>query len=199
MLIYLIRHAEPEDAEGRCLGHADHPLSGAGRRGVGALADSWPAPPTRVVASDLARARETAAVLAARWGREPRLEPRLREMHFGAWDGRRWDAVRADDAARLDAWTAAWSTAAVPDGEAFPDVAARVAAWWVEERRTLTPDDRIAVVAHSGSLRALLCHLLPLPLHRAFQFRVDYARVSALSLAGDRAELHYLNADRVPA
>ena len=198
MLLYLIRHAEPEGAVGRCLGHTDLALSAAGRSAVGALAEGWRAPPTRVVASDLARTRETAAVLAARWALPVRTEPRLREMHFGVWDGRLWDAVRADDADRLDAWGAAWSTVPAPEGESFAAVAERVGAWWEEERSSLDAGDRVAVVAHAGSLRALLCHLLELPLDRAFQFRMDYARVTALSLDGPRPELRLLNADRLP-
>jgi alpha-ribazole phosphatase len=199
MLLYLIRHAQPEDAAGVCLGHTDPALADAGRRAAAALASAWPdEAPTRVVASDLARTRETATLLAARWGREVRLEPRLREMHFGAWDGRRWDALHEEDGERLGAWMRDWSTASVPEGEAFTDVATRVAAWWAEERATLAAEDRVAVVAHAGSLRALLCHLFPLPLHQAFQLRLDYARVTALALSDDRAELVFSNADRVP-
>lgn len=199
MLLYLIRHAEPEGAAGLFLGHTDLALSAVGRASARALADGWALPPTRVVASDLARTSETAAALAARWGREVRHEPRLREMHFGLWDGRDRDAVRADDGERLGSWQRAWSTDAVPEGESFVEVAARVGAWWAEERATLTAADRLAVVAHAGSLQALLCHLLLLPLDRAFQFRMDYARVTAVSLAGPRAEVLYLNADRVPS
>lgn len=198
MLLYLIRHAEPEGAAGLFLGHTDLSLSDAGRRAAAALAESWPEPPTRVVASDLARTGETAAVLAERWKLDVRLEPRLREMHFGAWDGRVRDTLALDDADRLAAWTAAWSTARVPDGEAFPDVAARVAAWWEDEQRSLVNDDSLAVVAHAGSLRALICHLLPLPLERAFQLRLDYARVTGLSLVERHVELLFSNADRVP-
>lgn len=198
MLIYLIRHAEPAGAAGRCLGHTDFALSGAGRAAAGALASSWAEPPTRVIASDLTRTRETAAVLGERWRREVRHESRLREMHFGVWDGRSWDALHTEDGERLGAWMRDWSTVRAPEGESFADVAGRVASWWSDERSTLGADDRVAVVAHAGSLRALLCHLLPLPLDRAFQFRMDYARVTAISLAGPRPELVYLNADRVP-
>ena len=198
MLVYLIRHALPERAAGRCLGHTDLALADEGRRAAAALAESWPEPPTHVVASDLARTRDTAAVLAARWGREVRYDPRLREMHFGAWDGRRMDALRAEDGERFGTWSAAWSTVATPDGEAFTDVAARVASWWRDERARLAPDDQLAVIAHAGSLRALLCHLLAIPLDRAFHLRVDYARVSGVLVTDGGAELVFLNADRVP-
>jgi alpha-ribazole phosphatase len=198
VIIYLVRHAQPVDAAGRCYGHTDLELAEAGRGAVHRLAASWTEPPTRVVASDLVRARDTAALLAVGWQREVRHDARLREMHFGAWDGRYWDALQAEDGDRVSAWMQEWSTARAPEGEALPDVAARVAAWWEEERATLAADDSVAVVAHAGSLQALLCHLLPLSLDRAFQLRIDYARVTALSLGGRRTELLYANADRIP-
>jgi broad specificity phosphatase PhoE len=198
VFLYLIRHGHPVDAAGRIVGHTDLALADEGRRAAAALADSWPEPPTRVVASDLARTRDTAAVLAARWGREVEYDARLREMHFGAWDGRRIDALRAEDGERFGAWSAAWSTTGVPEGESFRDVAARVAEWWRDERARLAADDRLAVVAHAGSLRALLCHLLALPLGRAFDLRIDYARVSGVHVTDARTELSFLNADRVP-
>jgi alpha-ribazole phosphatase len=198
VFLYLIRHALPENAAGRILGHTDFPLADDGRRAAVALAESWPEPPTQVVASDLARARQTAGVLAARWERPVRHDRRLREMHFGAWDGRLIDALRAEDGERYEAWTAEWSTRPTPEGEAFADVAARVASWWREQRAALGPDDRLAVVAHAGSLRALLCHLLSVPLDRAFDLRFDYARVSGVSITDARTELAFLNADRVP-
>lgn len=203
MILQLVRHGEAEGQPGRCVGWCDLPLGDAGREEARRLAARWGAPPARVVASDLARARETAAILAARW-RDIVVEhdARLREMHFGAWDGRAWDALEAEDGERLGAWMADWATARAPDGEAFPDVLARVAAWLDGLRATpatgdarVAGDARIVVVAHAGSIRALLCALLDLPLARAFALRVDHGRVSEVRLSARGAELRCLNAD----
>jgi broad specificity phosphatase PhoE len=91
-----------------------------------------------------------------------------------------------------------------PEGEAFPDVAARAAAWLEAARGAAAPDDVVLAVAHAGSIRALLCTLMGWPLADAFRVRHDHARVTALRVpsggpgTGRGAELLFLNADRVP-
>jgi broad specificity phosphatase PhoE len=148
-----------------------------------------------VIASPLARARESAAVLAEPWSLAVEAEPRLAEMDFGEWDGRTWDDIEQEDGGRLAEWMAAWVSVAAPGGESFADVAARVSAWAGELPRA----ESALVVAHAGSIRALLCTLLELPLEAAFRLRVDHARVSAVRLGSRQCELLFLNADHVPA
>ena len=85
----LIRHAESTwNAAGRWQGQADPPLSELGRRQALQLARELAVEPVDcVIASDLARANETAAILAEVWGLGARLDPRLRELDVGAWAG----------------------------------------------------------------------------------------------------------------
>lgn len=214
LTLYLVRHGVADDATGRCVGHHDLALSPAGADGLARLGQRWPLPrPTRVVASDLARARDSAAVLAGGWSPSPPVatDARLREMHFGAWDGRRWADVERDDAQRMLDWMARWHEARVPEGEGFGDVIARAAAWLADAVQAARVDgrDALAVVAHAGSIRALLVHALGLPPALAFRLRVDHARVSALRVPipdGDATaagcagagELLSLNCDRIP-
>lgn len=195
MILYLVRHGAAESAEGRCIGHTDLALAVAGVEAVDRLAASWPDPPPSIVASPSARVRDTAARLASVWSREVETDERLREMHFGAWDGRTWAELEADDGERLMAWMGDWVNARAPDGESFTDVATRAEAF----ARDLPRDRDAVVVAHAGSIRALLCTLLALPLDAAFRFRIDHARVSAVKLGSRGAELLFLNADHVPA
>jgi hypothetical protein len=51
------------------------------------------------------------------------------------------------------------------------------------------------VVAHAGSIRAILCRLLRVPLEDAFGFEVGHARVTAVDLAGKVPRLVVTNAD----
>jgi broad specificity phosphatase PhoE len=208
--LVLVRHGITEGAEGTCMGHCDLPLATHGRPALARLAAAWrddaaagqaavPAP-TRLWTSDLARARASAEPFASAFGLAPTADARLREMHFGAWEGRAWSALEAEDGARLGRWMAGWATERAPDGEAFPDVAVRAAAWLADVRAAATRDDVVLAVAHAGSIRALLCTLMGWPLADAFRVRHDHARVTALRVPvdGRAPELLVLNADRVP-
>ena len=157
-------------------------------------------PAATIVSSDLLRASSTAALLSESLGIRSEdivTEPRLREMHFGVWDGQRWDDIYAQDAAGINAWMAAWTEHSTPEGEGFPQLYARVVAW-VTTLTSPTPD--VIVVAHAGSIRALLVNLLGITVAQAFQMRLDHAHVTAIAHRshGDAhgAELLYLNAAR---
>lgn len=77
-VIRLVRHGE---AASGWDGDLDPGLSRLGRRQAAAAADLLaPLPPASIVTSPLLRARETAAPLADRWGREPRVEPAVGEI-----------------------------------------------------------------------------------------------------------------------
>ncbi len=197
--IHLVRHGVAAGAEGRCIGRTDLPLAPGADAALIRLAAAWPAPrPPRLVSSDLRRARESAALLAAAWGRaEPvPADSRLAEMDFGAWDGRTWADLERDDGPALGAWMAAWQDARTPGGEGFGDVIARAAAWLADAVAAARADGagELVAVAHAGSIRALLVHALDLPRGSAFRVRVDHARVTTLRVAGGGIELLRANA-----
>jgi broad specificity phosphatase PhoE len=87
--ILLVRHGETDwNRERRWQGQTDTPLNDTGRAQARELAERLALdPPAAIVASDLARARETAELLAARLGLPVALEPRLREIDVGEWSG----------------------------------------------------------------------------------------------------------------
>jgi len=94
----IIRHAPTAwNREKRLQGHTDIGLGAEGR----IVAASWQVPSTwhgwRLLTSPLARARETAAILFPE--NTAVIEPALREMSFGAWEGQRLDDLRADPGA----------------------------------------------------------------------------------------------------
>lgn len=204
-MLYLVRHGAARGTEGRCVGHHDVPLSDDGVDAVRRLARRWRAPwPTHVVSSDLARARQSAQLLADRFGVTVHTDARLRELHFGRWEGTHWCELETRDGVALNAWMAAWETARVPEGESYGDVVMRVASWL--EDVSLSSHASLAVVAHAGSIRALLVHTLGVPRRTAFSMRLDTAHVSAIRVTLSEsarggsvigAELCFLNADRV--
>ncbi len=85
----LLRHGRTADNHGgRIQGQLDTPLDEVGRRQAAATAPLLTAAaPGVLLSSDLARARDTALVLGERAGLVPVLDPRLRELHLGTWQG----------------------------------------------------------------------------------------------------------------
>jgi probable phosphoglycerate mutase len=85
----IVRHGETAwNAEGRVQGQLDVPLSETGLAQARAVAavlagESFSA----IYASDLTRVRQTAQPIAARLGLEVRLDARLRERHYGDFQG----------------------------------------------------------------------------------------------------------------
>lgn len=195
--LYLIRHAETEwNRSGMYQGQTDTDLSEHGLWQVQALARRFAGTPLDlVVSSDLRRARLTAAALVD--GREPapplELDPRLREMSFGAWEGLHIDEIRRRFPEDLAAYQAEPVDARPPQGESFRELGERAFAA-VTERAARPGVRRLAVVAHGGTIKALICLLLGVPLQLRRQLLIDNASVTALELReGKPALLRYLN------
>src|SRR5262245_65615545 len=87
--LLLTRHGETDwNREHRVQGHTDVPLNENGREQARALAERLvDVPLAAIYASDLARARETAEIVARRLGLGVVLDPGLREKNFGSWEG----------------------------------------------------------------------------------------------------------------
>jgi alpha-ribazole phosphatase len=177
--LYLVRHGAAENATGRCIGHCDIALSAAGAAAIERVAPLVTPAPDRIIASDLARARASASLLAQHWRRPITIDARLREMQFGEWDGLAWTEIERRDPDRLAAWMADWVRVRAPGGESFEDVVARVGEWFAELQAS-AGDETVVVVAHAGAIRALFCLWLAAPLDWAFRFRVEPAGVSIL-------------------
>jgi probable phosphoglycerate mutase len=93
----MVRHGETAwNAEGRVQGQTDVPLSAVGEAQARAVRDALAGERfDALYASDLARVRQTAAPAAARLGLEVRLEPGLRERHYGKFETLTYAEARA--------------------------------------------------------------------------------------------------------
>ena len=147
--LLLIRHgATAWNVAGRMQGRADIGLSAAGRAAVGC----WRLPPgwdgARWLVSPLRRARETAVLLGAP---AARVEPRLIEMDWGAWEGRSAAELRA--AGELAAQEGRGLDLRPPGGESPREVMARLAALAAALAADPSP---VVAVCHKGVIRAAL-------------------------------------------
>jgi broad specificity phosphatase PhoE len=184
-LIALLRHGEVLHAETRrFIGHLDVPLSERGEQQCMAQAEALRGLPLAAVfSSDLARARRSAEIIAGPHGLTPVLVPALREMAMGRWDGLTAAEIRDREPAAFAEWMARVGEFPFPGGESVPDLRAR--AWPAFTALAGRYRGRaIAVVAHGGTNRAILCEALGLPLGRLLGFGQDYGALSLLEGPG---------------
>jgi alpha-ribazole phosphatase len=182
------------------VGHADPPLSDRGRADIAALLTASAYRPDLLLSSDLRRSRESAEILAAHWGIEVVADARLRELNFGEWEGRTWKELEQVDGVRLARWMRDWTRESTPGGESFPDLIARVSGWIMHWAGNLSQTAATTVVvAHAGSIRAILCQVLGVPLERAFELEVGHARATCLDLGGATPSVVCRNANTWPS
>jgi 2,3-bisphosphoglycerate-dependent phosphoglycerate mutase len=185
-LVILARHGESDwNAARRFQGHADRPLTERGRRQAEELARRLAGLPLDAVyASDLARARDTAAAAATAQGLEVETLRELREVDVGSWSGlTREEAERRfpDGYRRWLDWDAGWD-----DGETYEKMGARVAAA-IRRLGARHPGGRILVVSHGGSIRALhaVASGVDIPTYRRLHPATLNADVSAILVDSD--------------
>lgn len=155
----VVRHGETDwNAESRLQGQQDIPLNGKGRaqaESVGrALRQTHPeCLGYDFVASPLIRARETMRLMRAQMGLEPdayRLDDRLKELTFGAWEGFTWDEMKRRDPQGCAARDADKWAFRPPGGESYEMLSVRIAGW-LESLSGPT-----LAVTHGGVARVLL-------------------------------------------
>jgi probable phosphoglycerate mutase len=157
--ILLWRHGRTAwNVERRFQGQADPPLDAVGRaQAIEAAAMVATYAPVAVVSSDLVRARETAAPLAARLDLPIALDPRLRERSLGHWEGLTRTEVARLYPTELADWLAGREDCQ-PGSEPRATVAARATAALAD-----TVGDTVVLVTHSATAIALTGRLLGLP------------------------------------
>lgn len=160
-MIHLARHGQTAyNHEGRFQGHLPVPLDATGREQARELAEvAAGLSLASLWCSPLVRARETAEIVAARIGLEPRDEPRLVETDTGDWTGRSFAEVRAEDPEGFARFEISDPTFRYPGGESFGEQAARVQEG-LDHVRASAGALPALVVCHRGVIRLALAAAL---------------------------------------
>jgi probable phosphoglycerate mutase len=185
----LLRHGEtPLTPEKRFSGSggSDPSLSDVGREQAAKVAAALARRGTveAIVASPLARTRETAGIVAARLGLDVSVDDGLRETDFGAWEGLTFGEVRERHPDDLNAWLSSPDAEPTGGGESFAATAARIA---------VTRDKLVA--AYAGRTVLLVTHVTPIktfvrlalgaPPEALFRMELSAASLSAVAYYAD--------------
>ncbi len=158
---YIVRHGETEwNVQGLMQGHTDSPLTETGLKQAQKLAkelrhihfDS-------AFSSDLLRAKRTAEIIALEKEIAVQATKKLRERHFGKYEGRpleefralfgRWQELRYKE--RLKEKPS-------EDAESIEEVISRTITF-IRETAIAFPEQTILLVSHGGVMRNLMHHL----------------------------------------
>ena len=203
--LWLVRHGETAwNREGRVqgYGHAGDPaLSEHGQMQARRLAPRLARTTfSAVYSSDSRRTLQTAQLALP--GVKVRLEARLRELGFGAWEGKMWVDVAKTDPDALKRWYENPYQHAPTGGEPYAELKARIQTWL----STLPKTGRVLAFTHGGPVRAALYGLTGVP-DAQWRFEVGPASVSKLVLGdagviiktvGDAAHLETEELDAPP-
>jgi broad specificity phosphatase PhoE len=182
-MFWLVRHG-PTHAKAM-IGWTDLPADLSDSAAMARLRDHLPrkAP---VISSDLARAVATADALNA--GMRLPHDPDLRELHFGAWEGRSFAEIEAEAPDHIRAFWDQPGHVRPPGGESWNDLAAR--SWRALDRLQGLASD-VIVVAHFGPILAALQRAAGVDALAVFQHRIDNLSVTRLTL--DPPEVRDIN------
>jgi broad specificity phosphatase PhoE len=184
MELVCVRHGRTTwNADLRFQGQTDIPLDGHGRGQAMLLAAHLRSQRfDAAVSSDLRRCVETARIiLSEHSGVELRLDPDLREMAFGEWEGLTWaQIVKKYPQLGLDGWSRPKSQVP-PGGERFEEVITRVRRA-IGRLRSQKLDGRVLLVTHAGVLHALLPIILGEEAAEKIEIRFTPAGISRFSL-----------------
>lgn len=150
-----------------------------------------------VYCSDLSRAIKSAEIVAEPYGLSPIANPAFRERNFGVWEGMSFPEIKEQYPSEFEAWASDPVRFSPVGGESTADMNDRVMPalneilfkGTVPDLRTeqsgvvesgLSPAQNIALVAHGGVNRIILCNIMGVPLENVFRVEQDFAAVNII-------------------
>lgn len=187
MNLHLIRHTSLNVPSGICYGQSDVDVSAGFEIEAQLLSQKLQAVSfDAVYASPLKRCARLAEALDIA---EIRYDERLKELHFGDWEMQAWGDIPREV---FDIWAHDYANLAPPNGETFSALHQRCVSF-LDEVSAHSQGKNIAVVTHGGVIRAMLAHVLNMPLKGLFRIVIDYASVTHISFADDVPRIHFVN------
>jgi len=192
--IILIRHGQTEwNVDGRLNSTTDLELSQKGRKDLTIIRQALAgAQIDRVISSPLLRARETAHIVAPKLPVE--IDPRLREVDFGPFEGKTPQDVAEGPLAEAFRLWRQEPESVIPEGAEDFHEAARRGRDFLDSLQPV--EETILVVSHGALLRVMLCACVlncnPCLYRR---LRIDNGRISVIQWEGELPRLVQLNAE----
>ena len=178
-VIDLVRHGEPVGGR-KYRGQTDDPLSENGWSQMWescAKFSGW----QHIVTSPLSRCSDFARALGARLQIPVTADERLKEIAFGAWEGKLPSEICANDTQRLFRFKCHPVSYAPDDAEPLSSFHERVGAAWSDLLKAHS-GKHLLLVGHAGVIRMVLCHVLGMPVENAYRIVVGNAAMTRIQI-----------------
>ena len=187
MEVYIVRHTRVALSGQYCYGVSDIDLADSQQEDIQkvvAMLDGIQF--DQIYSSPLKRCRALACAL----NRPVDVEDALVEMDFGDWELKKWSEINRE---QLDPWTDDFVHTAPPKAETYQDFSRKSVTFFNELIDRTGEKNSVLLITHSGPIRAIICHVLNLPLIHAFNFEVDYGGISKIEISDNWRKVKYLN------
>ncbi len=189
----VIRHGETIwNKERRYQGSLDTSLTAKGKKQIQRfVSEISKFQPDIIFSSHLGRAIESANILCKPLGKKPKIDARLGELGFGAWEGK----TAAELMAQKDPAYLQWYKGKVvtpKGGESLRSFQKRINSF-IRYCEKNFDNKKIIIVTHGGAIRMFLSEFLDIPHPRLFQFRVDPGSITVIGKYQHSSQLILLN------
>jgi broad specificity phosphatase PhoE len=196
-IIYLVRHCATRNDEANypiLLGQGiDMGISPKGREHAEVLADYFGGKGIDAMyVSPMSRAVQTARIINEKCDADITFCVSLKEVDMGDWEGAEYAQVTRLDPDGFDAYLRDPGTNGYPNGENLSQVCRR-ALNFIETLAQKHPNQRIVIVTHKYVCRAVLAHLMSLPMYRVREIEQDPGCVNVIRVFRGNMELQAVN------
>jgi len=183
--IDLFRHGETINGSG-FRGSIDDALTKEGEQQMWQAVEKAPHQWDQIISSPLQRCAFFARKFSQQHALPLTLEARLKEMHFGLWEGQTATVLMERDA---DALSKFWQDPLAntpPEAEPLRDFEQRILSAW-QEITARYEGKKILLVTHGGVIRLLLCHILQRSVNHLLEFEVKHAAIERIVITDKQA------------
>jgi len=179
-IIDLIRHGEPEGGSHIIRGRTDHPLTEKGWQQMQQTIGTHK-PWDKLISSPAQRCYAFAEQLSSSLELPLESNEHLWELDLGSWDGKTLNEIQAMDADRLQKYWQDPVNNTPPGAESLPDFRSRILQAW-ESILQQHIGDHLLVIAHSGTIRMIIGHVLDMPMTSLLRMELPYAGLSRIKV-----------------
>lgn len=182
--LWLVRHGQTDwNLANIVQGHSDIPLNDTGLAQARELADRLNGTHfDALYCSDLIRARQTGAILAESLNLEVVIEPRIREIRQGVWEGFAIPEIIKMYPEEFKRKNENPLVPAADGAESVAEVVRRMVGV-TNELRERHPDQRLLLVTHGFAIAALTCVVRGIPIQEVAGYIPDNGTPVVLSIS----------------